>query len=75
MRIAIHSQGDWNDAEVTPETLRCMLDAGELQPSRTNTGEMYGETSPLPIYESHQWPGWPSGFAYIPNAPDHGLTQ
>lgn len=71
MRIAIHSQGDWNDAEITLETLSRMLAAGEMRFSGTDTGQRYGESESIPIYEADKWPGGPSGFDYISNAPDH----
>lgn len=76
MRIAIHSQGEWNDAEVTPETLQAMLAAGEMgfRSGYTHTGNAFGESPALPIYYADQWPGWPVGFDYIPNALDHGFS-
>jgi len=74
MRIAICSQGDWNDAEVTPETLQQMVMAGDITASGTDTGKLYAESPALPVFNADSWPGWTIGFDYIRDAPDHNVA-
>jgi hypothetical protein len=65
MRIAIHSQGDWNDADVEPEIVRLLVERGAIRPSGSDTGAEFGEDEVLPIFLADEWPGWDRGFAYI----------
>ncbi len=66
MKIAIHNNGDWNDAEVTEATLQILLRNGDLWFSGTDTGKQYNEADPRPIYNCDEWPGWSVGFTYLP---------
>ena len=64
MKIAIHVNGDWNDAEVQQTLLGKLVADGSIWPSG-NTGQQYGEEIPLPIYEAGRWPSAGYGLLYV----------
>jgi hypothetical protein len=69
MLIAIHCDGDWNDAEVTPEVLQALLRDGAIRFSGEDTAQAFDESEALPIYNADEWPGWDTGFTYIQDSP------
>jgi hypothetical protein len=73
MLIAIQCDGDWNDAEVTPEVLQALLRDGAIRFSGVDTAQAFDESEALPIYNADEWPRCDTGFTYIQDSLEHGL--